>query len=295
MTFSMANNGITWLNGTSYKLNNITWTGSSSLYFSSGLGLVYFGSQGTTFPSLYVPQSNNIQLTSDLKVTGRLTIDAGNGAGVTSAMRANGFNVTVDVLNLIANSGTGVYPAVDMGSGQWTFTGSGVVANLYAGTNGSTATVVFPDTGPTSKTVNFYASRDVSLGVVKNSANPNTVVTLYSPDAFGLGSVGTLVLAPGSVTQIDSRGGTSYPNRISDLQVDGSGNPATLQSLGASTAYIVRPTTSGAAPVITLNYVQLKNLSFSGYATWRALKAANLGNVSGITFVKDSGNFVPFF
>jgi hypothetical protein len=232
---------------------------------------------------------NTVSLASDIVVTGSVVLqDVYYSDGVTNApfdLNCNNKNVTLGKLTNPWAAGSNATVRVLMGTGTWTFTGTGT---LYDGTSFTTSsspgcTVQVTDTSATSKTLDSYASGTAG----------NTSLQITGTGTGGVflagGSYSSLTVAAGSVVSFPGSGGFT----AGSFAFNGVfGNGITVKSASAGFKTTLTKTGGGAA---YMDYCSIKDINGSPASTFIARASTDLGNNSNITFFKALPNFAAFF
>lgn len=291
-------------------------SGTSDIDFSNctllpGLALAITGSSTTTPRGLAANGAvfdsirhnlGNIALLSDLVVNG---IYALNSYSTTDsfkpALASRTFNVKLRGLTMGLGSGS-IKPALDMGSGTWTITGSdsgeGAVwwdTTVFSTFSGANSTLIFQNRVGNSRRVYAKIAGGQQYGAVWNDCGPMVSLNLqFAANGSLVPRFNLLKASPGSITEFDTVS-SSQALYIGSVDINGSGLPISLRGNRTGTSAVAY-LAGVAGGFNTVFYANLSNLSFSNPTgvTWRAVRSTNGGSVTGMSFAKDAGSFFPF-
>ncbi len=192
-------------------------------------------------------------------------------------------NVTLSSNTGFSGSGTGSGRIISLGDGTWTLTGTGAVWNMQTLTNlsafnANASTIVFTATTANLRTFTLGASltyNDISIGA-NTSGGSFRIITgssvvshlaVTAPNALTITSGGTLI-----ITNPYTWTGTGSANSQISLGSDSFGSRGTLSV-----------TNAGAA---ACSWCGIRDMAFSGGATFSAPNSFDLGNNSGAGIVQ---------
>jgi hypothetical protein len=251
----------------------MTVTNSST----ANLGLIGTGSHTLTMNGVTHPTNFAVGL-SQVGPGGTYTLQDDMDIGIAAytlsagALDANGFDLTMFAF-FCSSSNT---RTVNMGSGTWTLTGTGVVWNVSNTVGytliGSSATVLVTDTSATLKTFEHRQTTQ-KLGYLEFSAGGGGNV-LFGPSGY----YGTLVLGANKTYLINTSGSGL---KTDDFRAKGTaGNLVTIQSATGGVASPGTPATlTQASGYVVGQYLSIRDSNATGGATWFA--GAQSTNVSG--------------
>ncbi len=210
-----------------------------------------------------------------IKILDDLVISTGQGIGIyvgtsSPTFDANNFNVTLPQIHFQLANPSGPATLINMGSGLWTFTGTG---SLWVENGGpvtvtpGTSTIKITNTSATAKTFNGNGRSFHNLWV---SGNAVTIVGNNTFADFRVDPNVTLKMTAGS------------GQTVTTANLNGSaGNLVRLQSSSAGSAWNL----VCASGTITADWVYLQDSHASGGATFVANDATDGGNNTGWTII----------
>lgn len=206
-------------------------------------------------------------LQSNLTITGTMNAQVGT-------FTANNFNVTLGTFN---TTGT-LSKTLNMGTGTWTITGSGATAWSFASATNLTVNASTSTINMTSASAKTFTGQGKTYGTI-NQGGAGTL-TLVGANTFAnitSTSVPSTIIFPASTT-----------TTVSAFGVAGTaGNLVTLNSSTAGTA----ATLSDASGIINADYLNIKDITATGGATWNAgANSIDSGNNTGWIFSSVPGS-----
>jgi len=265
-----------------------TWSTTNTASWASSSG----GTGGTCAATGGVPKQNVDNATVDASLGGgTLTVDSTMNGVTISVFTMGAANGTVDFsannpsMTFGAGSGFSVSGTgtrtLNCGTGTFTFTGAGTNVDFTTRTNLTTNC-----TGATFLFTNTSSARSVSLGM---GGIYGTFV--FNSDVAGLTTI--TQAGPTTLTGLTINGPGNFGLSGQTLTVS---NPPTISGADSAHAVYLTPTaTSGVAPIsvasgtVTLNWVALSRVTFSGGATFTAGNSFDLGGNTGITIAGPTG------
>lgn len=266
-----------------------TWDNSSTAIWSTTTG----GAPGSSAPGsadTVTLDANSCVggLTCTITVNANLTLSSLTMGACTASttgcildFSANNNNVTLSAAASFSGTGTGTR-TLNMGNGTWTLTPSGggnpwnmsTTTNLTFNANGST--IVYSATATVSRNFigggltynNFSLGANSSLGLTSiTGTNTFAGISVTAPNALGF---------PSGVT-------TTITNAFTLTGSSGSELMVTSAALGT------QATVSTASGTPTMSWAGVRDMVFTGGATFSATNSFDLGRNSGITITAPSG------
>lgn len=278
--------------------------------------------QGTTFTNVYTSggsvngrwdgtNTNNWVTTSGGTNYGQtvpgsgdtVTLDGASGGGIVTVnttvtiqtltcgahtgtldFSANNNNVTLSGANGFNGSGTGTR-TLNLGNGTWTLTGNSTVWNFGVITgltfNANASTIIINNTTATLKTFlggGFtYNIVSIAAGVIANAGH-----IAFS----GANTIATLLVAAPNLLQFANATTHTITNAVAFIGTSGNEIGIISNSVGTQ-ATISTP--SGAA---TFDWCSIRDIIFTGGATFTATNSFDLGHNTGVTISPPSGGGV---